>query len=332
MPAILLALLGLVASAASLADSLAPTPAFCAETGCAVVRASAWAKPLGVPLPVLGVAFFALATALAVAGPRFTRVRTLVAIAGGVFALGLVAVQAFAIGAWCKLCLVADVAALAHAVAVVLTPASPASAARRAIVGMAAAAAIAVPLARGADTHADRMTSVRTAGLPDVVAKAQVPGALTIVDFVDFECPFCRALHGRLVTAVDRANVPVKVVRKMVPLSMHPGAMPAAIAWCCADEQGRGDEMAEALIAAPTAELTPAGCERIAARLGLDMDRYRACAAAPRTQQRIERDLADARAAGIRSLPTIYIGEHAFVGAKASVAELERAMLNPQRM
>src|SRR5439155_18869404 len=96
---------------------LGASPMFCAETGCATVRASAWSHPLGVPMPMLGIAYFGTMIALAfVARPRL---RLALAIAGGAWALGLVALQAFVIHAWCKLCLVADPVAIVHAAAVV---------------------------------------------------------------------------------------------------------------------------------------------------------------------------------------------------------------------
>src|SRR5258706_9665064 len=107
---IVAAAVGLGASLASLVDMLGPAPAFCSDSGCATVRASAWAHPLGIPLPVLGVAYFGVM--LALCGSAAT-VRRVLAIAGGASAIALIGIQAFAIGAWCKLCLVADVAAIA---------------------------------------------------------------------------------------------------------------------------------------------------------------------------------------------------------------------------
>src|SRR5262249_61195791 len=82
-------------------------------------------------------------------------------------------------------------------------------------------------------------------------------------------------MQARLTTAIAHLQSPVRVVRKMLPLSMHPHAMPAALAYCCADAQGKGDAMAEALFAAPADQLTPDGCEQLAAGVGCDLDRYR---------------------------------------------------------
>jgi protein-disulfide isomerase len=159
-----------------------------------------------------------------------------------------------------------------------------------------------------------------------VIAREQEPGVAVVVDFIDFECPHCRAMHVTLDEALARFDSPVRVVRKMVPLPNHRGAMPAAIAWRCAELQGKGDEMADALLRAPVGQLTAEGCARLAERLGLDLARYQADAADPATRRRIAADLADARAAGVHSLPTIYIGDQPFIGAGASADELVAAL------
>ncbi len=111
LAAVLLALVGLAVSAALLVDSLQPVPAFCAAGGCEAVRATSWARPLGIPMPVIGLAFFAAALVLA-ALPRLAAVRTLVALIGAAGGIGLLALQAFVIGEWCRLCVIADLAAI----------------------------------------------------------------------------------------------------------------------------------------------------------------------------------------------------------------------------
>jgi protein-disulfide isomerase len=156
--------------------------------------------------------------------------------------------------------------------------------------------------------------------LPASVASAQQAGVVTVVEFVDFECPFCREMQSRLERAMAHTSTPVRVVRKMVPLPQHPGARPAALAYCCADAQGRGEEMAKALFSAPTEELTAEGCEAIARRIGCDLDRYRADM--PAAEQRLARDLEDAEAAGVRALPTVFVGSERINGAAASAEEL----------
>jgi predicted DsbA family dithiol-disulfide isomerase/uncharacterized membrane protein len=320
LAALALGLAGLCSSTALLVDSLGPAPAFCGEGGCAEVRSTVWAHPLGVPMPLLGVAFFTLALALGCT--RAVRARRAVALVGAAGALGLLAIQGFVIGAWCRLCVVTDVIVILHATVVLIGPAWPAARRRRvALTAAAGALAFGLPMAALRESPAPLATAT---SLPDLVARAELPGSALVVDFVDFECPFCRAFHARLTSAIAEAAVPVRVVRVMVPLAQHRGALPAAVAWCCAENQGRGDEMADRLLAA--ADLDPASLERLAGDLGLDLARYRADAASPATRARIEADAAMARSAGVRSLPTIYIGHRRFVGARASVAELVAAL------
>lgn len=342
LAAVALALVGLAVSAALLVDSMRPEPAFCSAGGCEAVRATAWARPLGIPMPVIGLVFFAAALVLA-ALPRRVGLRQLVALAGGAGAIGLLALQAFVIGEWCALCVVADLAAIAHAALIVTAGATWPSPGRRAIgtTAVLAAAAVGIPLVALSSSPATVpvTTAPSTAGLPgstgstapmpgvpEVIAREQKAGEVAVVEFIDFQCPHCRAVHPRLVQALGQVSSPVRVVRKMFPLPQHEGAMPAAIAWCCADAQGKGEEMAEALLAARVENLTPEGCERIAAEIGLDMVRYRADAASPATRRRIRADVNDAQKAGIQALPTIYIGSQVFRGARATVEQLVAAL------
>jgi protein-disulfide isomerase len=323
--ALALSCLGLGASLASLVDYLAPMPTFCAASGCETVRASAWAYPLGIPMPAFGVIFFAAMIALAfVARPKL---RLGLALFGAAFALMLVGVQAFELHAWCKLCMISDSSATLLALAIGLGADSIKLTAPRALLGGALVIVLPLGFAIATAPSAEPQTMPATASnLPDVIARAQQPGKVTIVEFLDFECPFCRRFAPVLAEAVDHAAQPVAIIRKMTPLTMHPHARTAALAWCCADAQGKGDAMAEALFQAPPDELTPEGCEKLAVSVGCDDDRYREALADPATAARVDGDLADAQAAGAGSLPTVFIGDHKFAGANHSALDLIAAI------
>jgi protein-disulfide isomerase len=321
-----IAIVGLAVSAALAVDYLGPEPTFCGDGGCASVRASAWARPLGVPMPLLGLAYFALVLGLAL-GARWRALRPLV-IAGGLGALGLLVVQGAVLGTWCALCVVTDGSALAIAALVLAAPAGWAPPCRRERWGtvVAAIAAVAAALAAGVFAPVPP-PPVPPPVLPAVVAREQRAGEIVIVDFVDFECPHCRRFDQRLTAAIAAVGAPVRMVRVMVPLTrIHPNAMSAARAWVCADAQGKGDAVAHALFTAPPDDLAAAGAERLVLAEGVDAGAYQACLVEPGTDARIDQDLADARAAGVSSLPTVYIGATAFVGALASQAELEAAL------
>ncbi|HET7501988.1 MAG TPA: vitamin K epoxide reductase family protein [Kofleriaceae bacterium] len=310
------AIVGLAASIASAIDYFGADPAFCSEAGCATVRESTWAHPLGIPMPLVGIAFYLLALGLCFApAPRLRRG---LAVAGGAWAVFLIVVQGSVIGAWCKLCLVADPAALGYAVAVlagahVLRP----TLARGLVVAPSVLATLG---ALALWTHHAAPEPLLPPGTPAFVEQAQVPGAATVVEVVDFECPHCRRMQERLAAAIAQARFPVRVLRKMLPLPSHPHAMPAALAYCCADAQGKGEEMAAALFATPPEDLTPEGCEKLAARIGCDLERYRS--ELPRAQARVAAETEEARAAGVHALPTLYVGGEQVVGASKSTADL----------
>jgi uncharacterized membrane protein/predicted DsbA family dithiol-disulfide isomerase len=322
--ALVLALVGLGASIASLVDYLSPAPTFCSEGGCATVRLSAWSHPLGIPLPIIGIAYFLAMTVLAFWPHK--RLRLVLAGIGAAGGIALILIQAFSIGAWCKVCLVADPAAIVGAL-VVLAGARTLYPSWQNLVATVPAVALVV-LALGLYSHrASQLVSNEP--LPECVAKEQIPGAVTIVEFVDFECPFCRALDKKLTEALGKTQRNIRIVRKMVPLPGHAYAVPAAMAWCSADAQGKGDAMAKALFAANPEDMTPAGCEAIAVRLGCDVTKYRTTFASPELRARIEQDMADARAANLNGFPTIYIGKQKFEGSDhtsdALLAAIERA-------
>ncbi|MEJ7598076.1 MAG: vitamin K epoxide reductase family protein [Kofleriaceae bacterium] len=233
------AVVGFAASLATAIDDLGPAPTFCARS-CEVVRSSAWARPLGIPMSLLGVAFFAAMIALAfIDRPRLRRG---LAVAGAAWAIWLVVLQGFVIGAWCKLCLVADPAAIIGAACVLAGARTLGFAWSRAALGVAAVAGIVLALAVW--TRSPELVETADGPVPAFVSRSQAPGKVTIVEVVDFECPFCRKMQTRIDDARARTQVPVQVERKMMPLSMHEYAIPAAVAFCCADAQGKGEEMA----------------------------------------------------------------------------------------
>jgi protein-disulfide isomerase len=153
---------------------------------------------------------------------------------------------------------------------------------------------------------------VVSADLPEPIAREQKPGWVTIVEFLDFECPFCRRLHVAL-EEVIHDQPKVRVVRKMMPLRGHKHARPAAEAWCCADAAGKGDEMADNLMRRESIDAE--GCARAAAEIGLDAEAFKACLASDLPARRIAADEADAELAQVDGLPTYWIGQTRYVGA-----------------
>ncbi|MBA2539102.1 MAG: thioredoxin domain-containing protein [Deltaproteobacteria bacterium] len=316
MIALVAAVIGLGASLASAIDDLGPAATFCAETGCQTVKASWWAAPFGIPMSVIGVAYFGVMVALTFIEKPVLRL--VLALAGGAWAVFLIVLQAAVIDAWCKLCLVADPAGIVLAIAVAAGASTLPRDKRIALLVPALGAVVAV-LALW--TRAPKLPPP-PADTPAFVLKEQTKEAVTIVELVDFECPFCREMQKRLDEALTKTKVPVKIVRKMVPLPSHKGAVPSALAYVAVEMQGKGEQMARALFEQPPEELTPYDVERIAEKLGVDLPRYRQDI--PKAIERVKADLAEAKDAGVNGLPTLFIGHARHTGAELTVDDLVR--------
>jgi uncharacterized membrane protein/protein-disulfide isomerase len=309
-------LVALTTSALLAVDYLRDEPVFCSEGGgCSAVRRSAIAGALGVPLPLVGLAgFLAIGVASLVPGRVARWAQAGLAGVGAIAGLSLLFAQ-WRLGAWCVFCCVTDFSALAAAYVAFWRLNRPGAPVRWPFTAAGAfllVAFVAGPLVAGA--HMEAKYETPAAILAEIGQTA--PGKVTVVDFVDFECPFCRMTHALFAPLVAAHKDRVRCVRRQVPLHSHPHAQDAARAACCGETLGKGDAIADALFSAPVEELTPEGCEKVAQSVGLPLDPYRACVADPKTDERIEADRAEFKAAGGYALPTIWIDQRRLVGAQ----------------
>jgi 2-hydroxychromene-2-carboxylate isomerase len=139
---------------------------------------------------------------------------------------------------------------------------------------------------------------------------AKVRGApmapVTIVEFSDFQCPYCGAAHPELTRLLREFDGQVKLVFKYFPLSGHDRAMPAARAAEAAARQGKFWEMHDMLFEHQH-ELEDADFERYANALGLDMDKFRSDIVSSDVQARIDADRAEGEKLKLEGTPTIYV-------------------------
>jgi protein-disulfide isomerase len=300
-----------------------PAPVFCAEGGgCDVLRHTAIAMPLGVPLPIFGLAgFLAIGVASLLNGPRARMAQLGLSIIAALVGLSLLVVQ-LRLGTLCPYCCVADGSGILAMLAASARRRYAAEARAPRIFSYLGAVVVAlapaVPLVAG----------FRIETVPQVIRDeiAKTPkGRITVVDFVDFECPFCRMTHTELRPLLEAHKGQVRLVRRQVPLKMHTHALDAARAACCADKQGQGEAMANALFTAPVEELTRDGCEKLAEDLHISLAQYRACVQDPATEALIDADKAEFQAAGGFALPTLWVDEVQMVGAQPKEA-LQQAL------
>ncbi len=143
---------------------------------------------------------------------------------------------------------------------------------------------------------------------------------VTIVEFSDFECPFCARVQGTLAALRAQYGNSVRVVFRNFPLSFHAMAMPAATAAECARLQGKFWEMHDWLFANQGSMSDSATFEAAvateAAALALDVPAWQACRADPATTIAIQSDTAGGTQLAVRSTPTFAINGVPLIGAQ----------------
>jgi protein-disulfide isomerase/uncharacterized membrane protein len=322
----LAALIALAASAALLSDYTADSPSFCsAASGCGVVRQSALAHiELGdgkfVPLPLFGVLGFLVLFGASLLSRRAT---LLAAAVGGAAGAYLLATQAFVLGTFCWLCVTTDVSAIVAATAAFGLRKSIWDDEARARLRPWAWCALG-SLALAAPLVWPRVKSAPP--VPSGILPFYAAGKLNVIEFADFECPACRRFAGILKASVASYGDRVHFVRLNKPLDMHPHARDAARAYVCGQAQHVFEPMADALF--ETEDLTPAGIDKLAQKLGLDEKTFESCMLDPATNARIDREASLLVPPELEGLPTTYIGGKRLLGVQSpeTVADaLERA-------
>jgi uncharacterized membrane protein/protein-disulfide isomerase len=308
-----LALLALTVSVALLVVYLRPELHLCGfQSGCDEVLSSPFGRVLGVPLPAAGVLTFGLLFVLTlVPVPRlqwWLRPLALAAGAGGVLLLLL---QVVVLGRFCPGCLVVDVTAVLLAlVELCWGPAGrplPALGNRGRLLWLAAAL-----LALGSAAGTAGAPGGEERPVPPQVSAHWIPGKVTLVEVADFECPRCRQLHAVLLDLLREEGERVRLVRLTAPMPAHPHGRDAGCAFLCAEQQGKGPQMAESLFAVRTP--TAGVCEGLAEALGLSLPAYRTCVLAPETDQRLDADLAWVREASPEGLPVLWVQQRRLYG------------------
>ena len=148
---------------------------------------------------------------------------------------------------------------------------------------------------------------------------------LTIVEFSDFECPFCRKLQPILRRVLKRWPKEVRLVYKHLPLERHRHAFGAAKATVCADKQGLFWEFHDALYR-ENQDLSPQGMTSIAKSLGMELRQFKGCLEDEVTRRAVQSDRALARRARVTGTPTLFINKKRVRNVSQLESEVE-AML-----
>ena len=149
-----------------------------------------------------------------------------------------------------------------------------------------------------------------------VLGDADAP--VTIVEFSDFECPFCARAYSDAFTQIKNtyvANGDVKIVFRDFPLSFHAQATPAALAGECAHEQGMFWEYHDLLFENQHA-LSSENYIVWARQLGLDEAQFTSCFESQKYFNEVSKDFSDGGALGVQGTPAFFVNGQLVSGAQ----------------
>jgi len=145
--------------------------------------------------------------------------------------------------------------------------------------------------------------------------------SVTIVEFSDFECPFCNTVQPTLKQILHSYDGQIKLIFKHLPSEGHKHSLLAARAAVCAAEQDRFWQYHDILFAAT--DRSPANLRKIASNLGLGIDQFQSCLTSEQSLTQVVRDLDLARSLRINSTPSFVVNGRIVSGA-LSLVEFRR--------
>jgi len=144
--------------------------------------------------------------------------------------------------------------------------------------------------------------------------------AVTIVEFSDFHCPFCRRVIPTLTQLESRYGDKIKLVFRDFPIeTLHPGVSKAHEAARCANEQGKFWPYHDKLFAGPPSS-SPEHFKGLAKEVGLDATTFETCLGSGKYQAAIKKDIEDGNRVGVGGTPAFFINGRLITGAQPLAA------------
>ena len=168
--------------------------------------------------------------------------------------------------------------------------------------------------------------------------KGGAKAPVTIVEFSDFHCPFCKQVVSTLVKLESQYGDKIKLVFRDFPIEgLHPGASKAHEAARCANEQGKFWAYHDKLFASPP-NSSPEIFKGFAKEVGLEPVAFETCLGSGRHQEAIKKDIEEGQRVGVGGTPAFFINGRLLSGAQPLEAfarvideELARAASSAQK-
>lgn len=150
---------------------------------------------------------------------------------------------------------------------------------------------------------------------PDDPVRGNPQAPVTIVEFSDFQCPFCARVEPTLKQILKDYQDQVRLFYKDFPLPIHQNAQNAALAALCAKEQEKFWEYHDKLFENQE-KLGVLDLKRYAQELGLATTQFNSCFESKKYQAQIDQDIKDGQAAGVQGTPAFFINGRLISGAQ----------------
>ena len=171
----------------------------------------------------------------------------------------------------------------------------------------------------------DTAVAPKAASADDDAYLGSKDAPVVIIEFSDFQCPFCRSFWSDTLPLLKSEYIDtgkVRIVYRDLPLDIHPGAMPAAQATECAEEQGKFWEMHDKIFSEQgkqgggTVQFGVNDLKKWAKEIGLDGGKFNSCLNSQKYAQEVDKDITDGRSAGVSGTPSFFINGRLIVGAQ----------------
>ncbi len=149
----------------------------------------------------------------------------------------------------------------------------------------------------------------------DAASRGDENAPVTLVEFGDYQCPFCRRAHTTVQRVLNEYGDQIRYVFLDYPLGNHDRAVPAAEAAYCAGEQDKYWDYSEHLMMM-AGDLNDNDLRGRAEQIGLDVTEFMSCYTSGRHTDRITAAQQTGSSAGVDSTPTFFINGRMLVGAK----------------
>lgn len=143
----------------------------------------------------------------------------------------------------------------------------------------------------------------------DDYVKGDAKALVSIIQYSDFECPFCNRAHPTIQQLLTDYKGKVNWIHRDYPLAFHQNARPAAIAAQCVGKLGGSEafykfaDAAYTKVAADPTVLSAAKLPELAKATGVNMAKWQTCFDAKETEARVDADMKEGTAAGVNGTP-----------------------------